>query len=92
MSGGSPDNPDLCPGCEDIPGFDKKRFEFSYDDKGCTGKFENFQRAPLKFSSDENGPVSRKNQAYMRRWLTPAVFDYLGLLYLQHARKVLRIE
>jgi hypothetical protein len=77
----------LCPDdCKKIAGFNSLAFLLAYDDRGCTGQLANLRYAP---SANAKG---RDYKHPMERWLTPPIFDYLGLLYLQHVRKLYRTD
>ena len=69
----------LGPAVKGIDGFDPMKFSFRYDDKGCTG---NFTHVSWISNEEEAGPTQR----YMKAWMTPAIYDYIGLLLLQTFR------
>jgi hypothetical protein len=96
---------DLCPNCDNIDGFVPEAFAFDYDDKGCTGKLANFRFVPsainlLPYKGKRGVPTGRSGvdlspeafERYMKRFLTPGVFDYVGLLYLQSFRQFLHTQ
>lgn len=65
------------------PEYASEQFSIIYDDKGCKGTVGN-----LRWVSKD----SPKEERHMRRLLTPALFDYLGLVFLKGTRAYLRIE